>query len=340
MTKTTWPIDPRRIADPFAERAPLALRRQYRLLGATFDFASDSPELLALVDEAYGRLPPHDLGGPLLRVELRLGEGDADYAQEPPRPRMLGGAGLVGALVDAGNAVIATPQTGQALVQLSRSMLRWPYHARYELIEFAVFQLAARTQGLVPLHAGCVGHDGAGALLMGVSGAGKSTLALHAARQGLEVLTEDGSFVDARQLRVTGVPNFLHLRHDAMRWIDDPALQSLARAAPVIRRRSGVEKHELDLRGGWATLAGQPLRLEHLIFTSSQPAADGALLQPISAAELMERLHDDQGYAIGQPGWAQFVDGCRSLHGWILRRGAHPAEGAQAVRRLLMHRAP
>jgi serine kinase of HPr protein (carbohydrate metabolism regulator) len=53
------------------------------------------------------------------------------------------------------------------------------YLTRYELIEFAVFTLAQRVQGLVPLHAACVGRAGRGLLLMGGSGAGKSTLALH-----------------------------------------------------------------------------------------------------------------------------------------------------------------
>lgn len=336
MTTTTWSVDPRRIADPFGERAPLALSRSYGLLGANFDFLSDSAELLALADAAYRGLPAHRLDGPTLQVELRLADDDAAFAMEPPRPRMLGGAGLVGATVDAHNLVIVLPQAGRAVVQLSRSMLAFPYHARYELIEFAVFQLAARTQGLVALHAGCVGLDGVGALLMGVSGAGKSTLTLHAALQGLDFLTEDGSFVEPQGLRVTGVSNFLHLRFDALAWIDDVALRARAQASPVIRRRSGVEKFELDLRGGWARLAAQPLQLQHLVFASPEVGQGGALLRALAADELLERLHGDQAYAMGQPGWPRFVQGCRQLRGWVLRRGAHPAEGAAALRSLLM----
>lgn len=324
------------MADPFGERAPLAMSRSFDLLGASFEFLSDSDALLALVEQAYRGLPAHALGGPRLQVELRLAQEDAELGAEPPRPRMFGGAGLVGAAVDAHNLVLVMPQTGRAVVQLSRSMLRFPYHARYELIEFAVFQLAARTQGLVALHAGCVGLNGRGALLMGVSGAGKSTLTLHAALQGLDFLTEDGSFCDPGRLLVTGVANFLHLRFDALDWIADTALRVRAEASPVIRRRSGVEKYELDLRGGWARLAAQPLRLEHLVFASSEPAGHGGLLQPLAAGELLERLHDDQAYAIGQPGWAQFVEGCGRLRGWALSRGAHPAEGAAALRSLLM----
>jgi hypothetical protein len=336
MTSKTWRADPRGIADPFGERVPLAWRRSFALLGASFEFHSDSPELLALVDEAYRGLPVHALGGPPLRVELRQVRCDAAFGAEPPKVCMLGGAGLVGAAADAHNLVLVSPETGRAVVQLSQAMLGFPYHARYELIEFAVFQLAARTQELVALHAGCVGMKGAGALLMGESGAGKSTLALHAMLQGLDFLTEDASFVEPRSQRLTGVSNFLHLRFDALSWVDDKMLREYIQAAPVIRRRSGVEKHELDLRAGWARLATAPLRLEHVVFASSEPALDGELLRPLEADEVQQRLHLSQPYAAGQPGWVPFVEGCARLAGWELRRGSHPRAGALALKGLFM----
>lgn len=335
MTSTRWRADPRQIADPFGERLPLALSRQFTLLGALIEFRSDSAELLALVDAAYRDLPAHTLGGPAFQVELRLTEGGVDFSAEPPAARMLGGAGLLGAAMDAHNLALVSPGTGGAVVQLSRALLAWPYHARYELIEFAVFTLACRVQGLVPLHAGCVGMHGVGALLMGESGAGKSTLALHAMQQGLDFLTEDASFVEPRTLRATGVANFLHLRFDALSWVDDAALRERIQASAVIRRRSGVEKYELDLRG-WARLAAEPLRVEHLVFASPEPAGEGELLSPLGVDEVLQRLHISQAYAAGQPGWAEFVEGCGRLHGWVLRRGAHPRDGAGVLRALLM----
>lgn len=333
---STWRADPRQIADPFGERAPLALQRGFTLLGAAVEFRSNSAELLDLADAAYRGLPAHDLGGPALQVELRLVEGGCEFSTEPPAARMLGGAGLLGAAMDESNVVLVNAAAGCAVVQMSRALLAWPYHARYELIEFAVFSLACRAQGLVPLHAGCVGWGGVGALIVGESGAGKSTLALHAMQQGLDFLTEDASFVDPHLLRATGVANFLHLRFDALRWVDDAALRERIQASPVIRRRSGVEKYELDLRGGWAPLSAEPLRLAHLVFASPERAADDALLRPLDAEELLERLHISQPYAIGQPGWAAFVEGCGRLHGWELRRGSHPRAGALALKGLLM----
>lgn len=331
MKPVTWQADPRQIADPFNEREPLALRRQLTLLGATVEFHSDSAELLDLVDAAYRDLPAHVLGEPpALRVELRLASGGDGFSGEPPIARMLGGAGLLGAAMDAHNVALVNPATRSAVVHVSPALLKFPYYARYELIEFAVFMLASRAQGLLALHAGCIGMNGAGALLMGESGAGKSTLSLHAMLQGLDFLTEDASFLDPRSLRVTGVANFLHLRFDALTWVDDPVLRSRIAASPVIRRRSGVEKHELDMRTGWARLAAEPLRLEHLVFASSE-RAEGELLSPLDTHETLRRLHVSQGYAAGRPGWAGLVQGCDKLHGWVLKRGAHPRDGAAAL---------
>lgn len=333
---SSWRPDLRQIADPFGEHAPLALRRGYTLLGRPVEFRSDSAELLALVDAAYRGLPAHELDGTALQIELRLSEGGASFEAEPPAARMLGGAGVCGVAMDENNVALVNAAAGRAVVQISRALLAWPYHARYEIIEFAVFTLACRAQGLVPLHAGCVGWQGVGALVVGESGAGKSTLALHALQQGLDFLTEDASFVEPHSLRATGIANYLHLRFDALRWVDDAALRARISAAPVIRRRSGVEKHELDLRGGWAPLAAEPLRLEHLVFASPEVAADAALLRPLTGDELRERLHISQAYAAGQPGWAAFVEGCGRLHGWELRRGSHPRTGALALKGLLM----
>lgn len=330
-----WQADTRQVADPFGEQAPLALSRSHVVMGACVDFLSDSEALLALADAAYAALPARACQGPPLTVELRLGTGGANFDGEPPVARMLGGAGLLGAVMDADNLALVNVAAGRAVVQVSPALLRWPYHLRYELIEFAVFTLVCRARGLAALHAGCVGLDGQGVLLMGASGAGKSTLALQLMGLGLAFLTEDATFVDPVTLQAVGVPNFVHLRFDAARWLQDDALRARLAAAPVIRRRSGVEKHELDLRGGWAPLAAGPLRLRHLVFASAEPAEGGPLLQPLSAAETARRLRLSQPYAAGQPGWLSLVGTCEQVHGWALRRGGHPRDGAQAVRSLL-----
>ena len=80
---------------------------------------------------------------------------------------MLHGAGFLGSATDASTIAVLFPAERTALVFVSREMLRFPYHIRYELIEFAVFTLASRAQRLVPLHAACVGLDGRGDLAHG-----------------------------------------------------------------------------------------------------------------------------------------------------------------------------
>lgn len=333
---TAWQADARQVTDPFSERAPLALSRSHVVMGACVDFLSDSEALLALVDAAYAGLPARQCSGPPLVVELRLRAGLAAWDREPPAARMLGGAGLLGAAVDADNLALVNAAAGRAVVQVTAGMMAWPYHLRYELIEFAVFTLVCRARGLAALHGACVGRAGDGVLVMGSSGAGKSTLAVQSLALGLDVMTEDACFVDPLTMQAVGVPNFLHLQPQGLLALDEPALRQRAAAAPMIRRRSGVEKHEVDLRGGWARLTAGPLALRHLVFASPEPAAGAGVLQRLSAEDTLARLRLSQPYAAGQPGWRALVTGCASLHGWALRRGSHPRDGAAAIRALFM----
>jgi hypothetical protein len=146
--------------DPFAEgaRVPAPVSRQ--LLGGRFHFQSNSAELLRLVDWAYADLPAHALlaRAPLFNVSLVLHgtEPPRRTRMQPPELTLVGGAGFLGGVAGAASFVTLSPAQGGALVAVAREMLKSPYHARYELIEFAVFTLAARAQQLIPLHAACV----------------------------------------------------------------------------------------------------------------------------------------------------------------------------------------
>jgi hypothetical protein len=238
--------------------------------------------------------------------------------------------------MDACNYVVLAPEQRRALVVASQDLLERPYHLRYELIEFAVFVLAARGMGLVPLHGACVGRAGRGVLLLGASGAGKSTLTLHSLLHGLDFLAEDAVFVEPASLLATGVANYLHVQPDALRFVDDERVRDWIGRAPVIRRRSGVEKFEADLRRGQGRPAPEPLAVTAAVFVSPEPADDpGDLLRPLPAAEIAGRLAADQPYAAGQPGWLRFVGQLarRGVH--ELRRGRHPAASVEALRQLL-----
>ena len=318
--------------DPFRERVARRFSVSKRILGADVQFDADDEAWLGLIEAAYGGLPAHWLpAAPVLRVELRLSDAAGPVeAEAPPSVRMRSGAGMLCGVMDAAHYTAIAPTRRQALVVASPAMLaRHPYHVRYELIEFAVFVLAQRAQGLVPLHGACVGRDGRGVLLLGESGAGKSTLALHSLLGGLDFVAEDAVFVQPRHLLATGVGNYLHVQDDACRFVGDAGVRDWIRASPTIRRRSGIEKYEVDLRGGYGRLAPEPLELKGVLLVSGQP--DETLLTPLKAGEAIARLAADQPYAASLPGWEEFCGQCERLGVHRLARARHPDEAVAAL---------
>ena len=315
-------------ADPFGEHRAAGPGRELYLLGARFVFESNSAALLRLVDSAYARLPRHRLGrtGPRLRIRLELLPEGHEHGVPSPL-HMLSGGGLLGGATDSSDFVVLSPKEQSALVVVSARMLRFPYHARYELIEFAVFTLAARSQGLMSMHGACVGSSGRGVLLMGPSGAGKSTVTLQCLVEGLSFLSEDAVFVTPDSLLATGVPNFLHVRTDSAAW----AGWKKIRNSPVIQRRSGVRKYEVDLRTAGYEIAQQALRIQAVVFLSARKGTGVRL----SRAEGLRRLAAEQAYAVGQPGWPAFVRTIGKLPFWELRRGQHPSESVAAIRDII-----
>jgi hypothetical protein len=326
-------------ADPFFERSPYPFAMVKTILGAQFRFDSTHPALLEPVEAAYGGLPRDVSGAPLptFHVELRLSPRRHTVVfDEPPRVLTQSGAGLICGIMDASNYVIVDHARQRALVVVSEDMLDWPYHVRYELIEFAVFVLAARGMDLVPLHGACLGLDGRGVLILGASGAGKSTLALHGLLEGMDFVAEDAIFVDPRTMEARGVGNFLHVREDALRFIDDGPMRQWIEHSPTIRRRSGVEKFEADLRHCVGHVATAPLALMGAVFVCAEVVDDAAdMLLPLDHDEIAARLVVDQPYAAGQPGWHRFVHQLADMDVHVLRRGRHPRASVDALRRLL-----
>jgi len=324
-------------ADPFQEREAKFLRLTLHLLGCRFEFQTTSRELMRLVRWAYAGLPAHRMSARTPRYAIRLVLGDGAPARRPGEPApltMLSGPGLLCGASRSASAAIISAQQHAGLVIVERDMLRFPYHVRYELIEFAVFTLAARVQGLMPLHAACVGGGHRGLLLIGPSGAGKSTAVLHCALAGFDLVSEDSLFVAPQTLLATGVANFLHVRRESLRFLS-AADAAFLRRSPIIRRRSGVEKLEIDLRQRRFRIAGAPLKIIGVVDLTPRPAGAGPLLTRLGPRELLRRLQASQPYAASQPAWRTFVRRIRSVPAFELRRGRHPRETAEALRSLL-----
>ncbi len=329
--------------DPFLERRRASLRERFGLLGGQFSFETDDARLLRIVQQAYSRLPPHRFTAAAPRFVVRLvltcvAHPSSRTEGEPPPFRPVAGAGIPCGAMDGANFVTVSPDQRSALVVVSAQMLEFPYHVRYEMLEFAVYLLASRAQGLVALHAACLGRGGQGILLLGPSGAGKSTLSLHCLLQGLDFLAEDSVLVRPDGLLATGVANFLHARADSLRFVTDPGCVTAIRKSPVIRRRSGVEKFEIDLRHPQYRLASTPLQIGAVVFLSPRSAPAHALLTPLRMAPLRQQLAASQPYAANQSGWGDFSRQVCQLPAFELRRGRHPLQAVEALEKLLPSR--
>jgi len=325
--------------DPFGEHAHFHSRTRLSVLGGDFAAGSNDAALLELAVEAFGRLPMQRFPGrpPRFTVQLVLNDLPQTWAGggAPSPPVLSAGAGLLCATVDAGNFAVVDVATSRALISASRAMLAHAYYARYELVEFAFLTLASRAQSLVPLHAACVGAGGKGVLLMGESGAGKSTLSLHALTNGMQLLSEDSAFVAPKSLRVTGVPNYLHLAPAALEFLTPGSLRASIERSPVIQRRSGATKFELDLRGVPGGVARAPLHLVATVCLSRQAAARGAALEPLERRAFVGRLRDEQPYAMGRENWTGFERRVAALPAFELKRTPHPDIAVRQLKELV-----
>ncbi len=323
-------------ADPFHERSHLARFRAH-LLGADFEFETGSPQLRRLVEWAYGGLPEHRLPSPAPRIHVKLVLGSKPQrgrSARAPRVELLSGRGLLGGATARSDLAIIAPRELSALIVASRDMFEFRYETRYELIEFAVFTLAARALRLVPLHAACVGQGGRGLILIGASGTGKSTASLHCALNGLELVSEDSLFIEPTAMLATGVANFVHVRRSSLRYLPKATAAALGRS-PVIRRRSGVEKLEISLRHPSFCVAAAPVKVAGVVFITSRRAATGRLLKELPTGESLRRIHATQPYAASRAGWGQFIRNIAAAPAYELMRGGHPRDSVQVLQGLL-----
>jgi hypothetical protein len=136
-------------------------------------------------------------------------------------------------------------------------------------------------------------------------------------------------------MQATGVANFLHVRSDSVRWVEQARDIAHIRNSPTVRRRSGVRKFEVDLRQGGYRLARSPLQIGSIVFLSARKAGAQALLQPLGTSELVRRFTAAQRYAANLPGWAILKRKLADVRGFELRRGSHPREATAALRQLM-----
>jgi hypothetical protein len=145
----------------------------------------------------------------------------------------------------------------------------------------SVYAAVASLNGLLPIHASAVAHDGRVFAFSGPAGAGKSTLVAALGRHGLPLFCDDTLVLDLSDPeRIVCLPGHkrLKLRPDAI---------GLTGAMPQEKVSKTVDKHyALPATGE----VGVALPLGELIFLEERPEP---AIMPITGAERLVRLHDD-----------------------------------------------
>ena len=248
-----------------------------------------------------------------------------------------GSRGLTAALPAEGSAVFHLPDAAAI-----------PASERAAPIREAL-QLLMAARGRLMTHAGAVGRDGRGVLLVGRGGSGKSTLALSCALAGMEIVADDYVLLEPGAL----------VAH---------AMQSTAKLTEDSAGRLGIPASAIDAAGFEPTLEGPAkalVRIPDLAPGRTQATAGGPrhrrpggeyvstrvyrrmgdrlgdaepAVRPISAAEALRAVAPSTIVQAGFGGGgslATLADLVRRVPGYALDLCPDPAANAAAVDRLV-----
>ncbi len=265
---------------------------EFDWFGTRVELCADSGALRQIVRRLWGGSPPPPKGAPSRRYAIELrGAGGPSFA---------GPGG-----------------------QLALDGREPPLHA-YNLL---VSDLLGCLGDHVALHATTVARGGGGLLVAGPSTFGKTTLAVHLARRGFALLSDDVTFLDRRSGRAIPFPRAVHLRAGTRRTLPEEDLESASRAA----EDTSLEEWTLP-PGGWLRVASEPAPIRTVAIL--RPREDGAgvrrfPLYDIRVAagheSLLEELEALDGVRSaepveGSPGRVRVrVDRAGALAGWLGR---------------------
>jgi hypothetical protein len=195
-------------------------------------------------------------------------------------------------------------------------------------------QLLMAARGRLMTHAGAVGRDGRGVLLVGRGGSGKSTLALSCALAGMEIVADDYVLLESG-------PPIAH------------AMQSTAKLTEDSAARLGVPAGAIDVAGFEPTLEGPAkalaripdlapgsLRRKLAVAAVVAPTFSGeGALRPISAAAALRAVAPSTivqaGFGGGGGSLATLADLVRRVPSYALELSPDPNANAAAVDRLV-----
>lgn len=248
-----------------------------------------------------------------------------------------GSRGLTAALPAEGAAVFHLPDAAAI-----------PASERAAPIREAL-QLLMAARGRLMTHAGAVGRDGNGVLLVGRGGSGKSTLALSCALAGMEIVADDYVLLDPEALVAHAMQSTAKLTEDSATRLGippgnldaarfEPTLEGPAKALVDIRRLApGTMKRDLGITAVVAPTL--PLPTARLAPTANN--------REVSSSESLRRISGGEGLravapsTIVQAGFgggsslAALADLVRRVPSYALELSPDPVANATAVDRLV-----
>jgi hypothetical protein len=201
-------------------------------------------------------------------------------------------------------------------------------------------QLLMAARGRLMTHAGAVGRDGRGVLLVGRGGSGKSTLALSCALAGMEIVADDYVLLEPDSLSVHAMQSTAKLTEDSAARLGVPA--GAIDAAGFEATLEGPAKALVELRELVPGKLQRHLRISAVIAPSppslSANGRPGPAVRRISAAEGLRALAPSTIIQAGLGGGgslATLADLVRRVPSYALELSPDPAANAAAVDRLV-----
>ena len=318
---------PRDIVLPHAVELPV--------LGVPVRFESNSVDLLAMVEEAFGVWRSLDVSptliappGARLRFIVHDGkEGGAVHA--PVTYHQCDGDRHI--LRTTGSVGIVDGKRREAAAWVTRALLADWTRARYVWIEGMTLTLAS-ARNRFPVHAAGVARGSNALLLAGPPGTGKSTLAYQSHRAGLRVLSDDAVYVQVEPvLRLWGVPGRVNLLSTARAHFPE-----LAGLAPSLLE-DGSEKMAVRLPNAWAAPDGASPVATRAGVCLLERSGGRARLARVPAVEVRAFLKDGLGISRFRFGDAldRALEQLVPAGGWRLSLADDPSEAAPFLEEML-----
>ncbi len=198
-------------------------------------------------------------------------------------------------------------------------------------------QLLMAARGRLMTHAGAVGRDGRGVLLVGRGGSGKSTLALSCALAGMEIVADDYVLLELDSPAAHAMQSTAKLSEDSAERLGIPA--GAIDAAGFEPTLEGPAKALIDIRG--LAPGRMKRRLEIAAVVAPAVPSESALepsLRRISAGDALRAVAPStivQAGFGGDGSLATLADLVRRVPGYSLELTPEPTANAAAVDRLV-----